>query len=87
MKKLRIIATLIVLVAIFFLPYWAYLPALIALMIVFPFFWEGIVLAYLVDILYGRGIGSVAELISPMAFTSMLLLMVLVPVRDRLRIT
>jgi hypothetical protein len=86
MTRYRVGAIIAVLFAIFFLPYWLYLPSLLAAMIVFPIFWEGIVLAYLIDILYGRGIGTLAELLSPMAFTAALLLIVLIPVRERLRI-
>jgi hypothetical protein len=86
MTKIRATASVGVLLAILFLPYWAYIPALTAAMIVFPFFWEGIVLAYLIDMLYGRGIGTLSELLSPMAFAATLFLIALVPVRERLRI-
>lgn len=86
MTKYRLGATLLVLMAVIFLPYWIYLPAVFAAMIVFPIFWEGIILAYLIDILYGRGVGSFAELLSPMAFTAAVILIVLIPVRERLRI-
>jgi hypothetical protein len=84
--KLRHLATALTLFSIIFLPYWVYLPLLLSSMILFPLFWEGIVLAFLVDILYGRGIGGLPELISPMAFSAMLLLMAVMPLRERLRV-
>jgi hypothetical protein len=84
--NLRILATVVTLLSIIFLPYWVYLPFLLAFMILFPFFWEGIVLAFIIDILYGRGISSFSELISPMAFSAMLLLMAVMPLRERLRV-
>lgn len=86
MKHLRLIAIVIILISTIFLPYWVYLPFLLAAMIFFPFFWEGILLAFVIDILYGRGIESLPELISPMAFSAMLILMAVMPLRERLRV-
>lgn len=79
-------ATIVTFFSIIFLPYWVYLPFLLASMIIFPLFWEGIALAFLVDILYGRGITGPTELISPMAFSAMLILMAVMPLRERLRV-
>lgn len=86
MSKIRISSILVVLLSIIFLPYWIYLPLLGAAMIFFPFFWEGIVLALLIDVLYGGGIGSFGELLSPMAFSATFLLIILLPLRERLRV-
>ena len=86
MNKLRLLAVSATLLAIIFLPYWVYLPFLLASMILFPFFWEGIFLAFIIDILYGRGISGLPELISPMAFSAMLILMAVMPLRERLRV-
>jgi len=86
MRKFRLLATLVTFLSIIFLPYWVYLPFLLASMILFPIFWEGIVLAFVIDILYGRGISSIPELISPMAFSATLILMAVMPLRERLRV-
>ncbi len=86
MSKLRGGSILAVLLAIIFLPYWLYLPLLGAAMIFFPFFWEGIVLALLIDVLYGGGIGRVGELFSPIAFAATLILAALLPLRERIRV-
>jgi hypothetical protein len=87
MIKFRHLATVITLFSIILMPYWVYLPLLLASMILFPLFWEGMVLAFLIDILYGRGIGGLPELISPMAFSAMLILLAVMPLRERLRVT
>ncbi|MEK7135078.1 MAG: hypothetical protein AAB780_00025 [Patescibacteria group bacterium] len=84
--NIRLGAVLVLLLAIIFLPYWLYLPLLGAAMIAFPFFWEAILLALLVDVLYGGGVGGVAQLLSPMAFVATLLLIVLLPLRERIRV-
>jgi hypothetical protein len=86
MRRVRIVSTLILLLSIIFLPYWIYLPLLGAAIIFFPFFWEGIFLGLLIDVLYGGGIGSVRSLLSPMAFAATILLIVMLPVRERIRV-
>lgn len=86
MNKFRLIATLVILFSIIFLPYWVYLTFLLAAMILFPLYWEGMVFAFIIDILYGRGIESLPELISPMAFSAMLILFAVLPLRERLRV-
>lgn len=86
MTKFRLTALTLTLFSIIFLPFWIYLPFLLASMIIFPFFWEGVLLAFIIDILYGRGIVGLPELISPMAFSAMLILMAVVPLRERLRV-
>lgn len=84
MKK-RLVALLILFVAIIFLPYWVYLPLLVAAILIFPVFWEGILLGLLIDVLYGWGVTAWPSLISPVALTALILVSVLLPVRDRLR--
>ena len=81
----RIIGTLIVLISILILPYWSYVPFLLVAMVYFPFYWEGIFLAFLIDILYGNGIGTLPSLVSPSALLALILLVILLPLRERLR--
>lgn len=52
---LRILASLVLLLSILFMPFW--LSVLLALggMIYFSFFWESVVLFLLSDLLYGAG--------------------------------
>lgn len=86
MNRFRFFSTLIILVAIIFLPYWFYLPLLLVGVVVFPFFWEGIMLALLVDLLYGWGVSFSNQFFSPIAFVVILLLIILLPLRERIRI-
>lgn len=86
MSNLRLAANLILLAAIILLPYWVYLPLGLALVIIFPLYWEGMLFAYLIDCLYGRGIESLFSLFSPLAFTVLILLVLLLPVREHIRV-
>lgn len=86
MKDLRFIAVIIILLSVIFFPYWLYLPLLGAAIIFFPLFWEAILVALLIDVLYGGGIGRATALFSPMAVLATTLLLVMLPVRERLRV-
>jgi len=54
----RILGLVVVLFSILVLPYWVYIPVLFLAIIFFPFFGEGILLAFLIDVAYGSGIGT-----------------------------
>lgn len=74
----RIFCSVIVLLAILFCPYWIYLPLLFVVMLYLPFYWEGILLAALIDFLYGNGLQII--------FYAPILLLVLLPIKERLRV-
>ena len=86
MRRFRTISIIILFLATVFLPFWVYLPLIGAAMIFFPVFWEAIFFGLLIDVLYGGGIGSASELFSPMALSAALILIVLLPVRERIRV-
>ena len=73
----RTLGIMAALVSILVLPYWLYLPILLITMILFPFFWEGILFAFLIDTIYGSGITT--------AVAALIILIALLPFRDRLR--
>ncbi len=79
----RLSAYIILSLAILFLPFWVYLPLLLLSSIVFRFFWEGIVFAFLIEVLYGVGVRAV--MLSPIALSILALVVVLIPLRKRLR--
>ncbi len=80
MKTYRHIITAIILVAVLFLPYWIYTPAIFVAALFLPFYWEAIILGFLIDTLYGtRGF-------FPAALTAACVVAILVPVRERLRL-
>lgn len=71
--------------SIILLPYWIYVPALVIAMAAFPLYWEGIVLGILIDVLYGAGIDSFSTFIFSAGFLSLLGLLMLLPLRERIR--
>jgi len=81
----RILGSMLVLISILVLPYWIYIPILFIAIIFFPFFWEGIFLAFLIDVIHGSGIGGFSFLISPFAFYALIALILLLLLRERLR--
>ncbi len=78
----RLLATFIILFAIVFLPYWIYLPVLFLSMILFPFYWEAILLAFLVEVLYGPGD---MRIFSPITLSAVALTIILLPLREKMR--
>jgi len=81
----RILGYIIVFLSILILPYWIYLPILLVTIIVFPFFWEGLVFAMIIDAIYGRGAGFTSTLISPVTLAALAVLIILIPFQKSLR--
>lgn len=81
----RTVGTMIVFVSILTLPYWIYIPVLFIAIALLPFFWEGILFAFLIDTIYGSGGGNIFQLISPLTISILITLVVLVPFRESLR--
>lgn len=79
----RNISSLIVLISILVLPYWLYIPILFIAIIFFSFYWEGILFAFLVDVLYGDGVSFYS--ISPLVLGALAAIVILMPFRARLR--
>jgi len=52
---LRILASLILLLSILFMPFWLSLFLAFGMMLYFPVFWESIILFLISDLLYGTG--------------------------------
>jgi len=69
--------SLLIFISIILLPWWVYLPMLFMAMVLIPNYWPAIILGFLVDTLYGQGILT--------GLISFLILMVLMPIRDRIR--
>ena len=85
MSKRRYITLAALLLAIIFLPYYIYLPLLAAAIIAFPFFWEGVLAGFLIDVLYGPEIDSFLAIFSTFAFFSLVLAAAMLPIRRRIR--
>lgn len=78
----RLLATFIIFCGVIFLPYWVYLPAMFLGMIIFPFYWEAILLAFLIEVLYGPG---TVRIFSPIVLSALVLTALLLPVREKMR--
>ena len=81
----RIIGLVCILISILVLPYWIYIPVLFVGIVLFPFFWEGIVLAFLINAIHGGNMEFPAILTSSLALFVLVILIVMLPIRKRLR--
>ncbi|MBX4206494.1 hypothetical protein KW784_01785 [Candidatus Parcubacteria bacterium] len=79
-QKRNLVSSALVL-AVLFLPYWAYVPPIALAALLLPFYWEAVVLGFLIDTLYGQQ-GSFPAALAAAAFVALLM-----PVRKRLRWT
>jgi len=50
-----------------------------------PFFWEAIAFGFLIDVLYGGGIGEFSSIFYSTAFMALVLVLVFIPIQKRLR--
>ena len=79
----RVITFILLVLGAILLPYWIYVPALALSIIYFRFFWEGVVVGFIIDLLYGYGGGFGQYLF---ALSSLALLLAMLPIRDKLRL-
>ncbi|KKW10112.1 MAG: hypothetical protein UY47_C0001G0060 [Parcubacteria group bacterium GW2011_GWB1_49_7] len=84
-NKRRYITLAALILAIIFLPYYVYIPFLAVVIVVFPFFWEGVFAGFLIDALYGSEIHSFFSIFSTFAFFSLSLAVIILPIRRRIR--
>ena len=81
----RILLTAGLFLCVVFLPYWVYVPAVLAALVLLPFYWEAVPLALVADVLYG-GAHPAFDLGFPFAIMALLLVLVMIPARERLRL-
>lgn len=81
----RILCSIVILASILVLPYWVYIPVLFIGTILFPFFWEGIPLAFLIEVIHGSGMEILPALVSPLALSALIVLIAMLPIRESLR--
>jgi hypothetical protein len=81
----RTIISVSIFILLFIAPYWLYLPALGLSLIYFRFYWEGIMLAFLIDTLYGYDIFGKFYLRFPVALLACILLLLVPVIQRRLR--
>ena len=81
----RVLGSAVILASILVLPYWVYIPLLFIGAILFPFFWEGILLVFLVSVVHGSEMAVLPSLVSPLALSLLIVLILLLPIRESLR--
>ena len=81
----RLIGFVLILVSILILPYWIYIPVLFVGIVLFSFFWEGIVLTFFINIIHNVGTNFSVSLVSPLALAALVALIVMLPIRGSLR--
>ncbi|MDO8728713.1 MAG: hypothetical protein Q7K26_02330 [bacterium] len=74
-----------ILISLLVLPYWIYIPVLFIGIILFPYFWEGILAVFLIDIIHSNATEMFSLLISPLILSVLITLIIMVPVRESLR--
>ncbi len=77
--------TLMLVLLILAFPYWVYLPALGLSVLLLPLYWEAVFLGFLIDVFYGVRVHTGISLQYPCALLVLLLILVLIPVRERIR--
>ena len=74
------------LVLILTTPYFIYLPILFFVIIFIPLYWEGILLGFLIDALYGTYPHLGVSFYFPVGIVATLLVIILLPLRERIRL-
>ena len=81
----RLIVTLVLFLAIIAFPYWIYLPALGLAIFFLRFYWEGIILAFIVDVLYGHSPYMGLSFSFPLAIYVSIFVLILLPIHEQIR--
>lgn len=82
----RNIVTIILCLFILSFPYWVYVPLLVVGIVIFPFYFEAILLAFIIDVLYGTRAYIGFSFVFPFASIVALLVVMVLPVRRYFRI-
>ncbi len=82
----RTLTTIGLIILISCAPFWVYLSALALATILIPFYFEAIILAFLIDVLYGAHIHTTISFVFPFAIIFCILVMFSLPIRERLRV-
>jgi hypothetical protein len=80
----RIFFDIVVFLSVILLPWWIWLPGILAGIVLFPQYIEGVILATLADVLYGAGVHPLVYSF-PFGMISAILVIISVPIRERFR--
>ena len=81
----HIFGSIIIFFLILFSPYWIYVPVLFAAIIIIPFFWEGVLFTLMIETISLGKVEMFTSLFSPLTVTVLSVLIILLPIRERLR--
>ena len=82
----RIVCDLILFLGIFFLPWWGTALLVFIFMLLFKWFWEGIVVALFLDSLYSLPFARIYGRFGVFAISAAVILLVVENIRPRIRI-
>jgi hypothetical protein len=82
----RIICDIILFFAIFFLPWWGTVLLAFIFMILFKWFWEGIVVALFIDSLYSLPLARIYGRFGFFTISATLILLIIENIRPKIRI-
>ena len=81
----RLLSFVVLFFAVIFLPFWVYILMLVLALIFFRFYWEGVIIAFFIDVIYG--ISHETLFFSfPFALGAVVILILILPIRDKLRL-
>lgn len=83
--KRRVIFNIIALILVLVAPYWLYLPVLALGLIFLPVYWEGVVLGFIIDVLYSENAHAGLTLFFPFALMASVAILLLWPLKKQLR--
>lgn len=81
----RLLWSVIIFISILVLPFWIYIPVLFLGVVFVPFFWEGILFAFLINVVHDSGVDIFSLLTSPITLSVLIALIIFLPIRDSIR--
>jgi hypothetical protein len=81
----RILYNILLFFLILYAPYWIYLAVIFLGIIIFPLFWESVLFSIFIDFFYGPGTHSGTMFGFPFGIASALLVIALLPFKERFR--
>jgi len=84
---LRILASLVLLLSILYMPFWLSIILALAAMVYFSFFWESIILFFLSDLLYGTSEIRFLNIFFVSTIISFLFLIIIELLKKKIRIS
>lgn len=79
---IRLVSSLVILGALFILPWWLVFVLTIAGLFYFNLYFEGVAIFFLADLVYGLPVNSMGMIQFPLTFLAIFLLVVIHTVRD-----